>query len=96
MRRFRLSRLARGDIAEIREYIAQDNATAADRVVDHFFDAFYQLASTPGIGRAMPKLGTGELRVFPVGNYVVFYRRKRKTVEIARVLHGARDFEALF
>jgi toxin ParE1/3/4 len=31
-----------------------------------------------------------------VGNYVIFYRPMEIGVEIARVLHGARDFPPLF
>lgn len=96
MRRFRLSRRARADIDEIRAHISQDNPIAASRMVDRFFDCFAQLASTPGIGRAMPHLGAGDLRVFPVGNYIAFYRRKPNTIEVVRVIHGARDYESLF
>ena len=96
MRGFRLSRRARADVDEIRAHIARDNPVAAGRMVDRFFDSFVRLASTPGVGRAMPHLGAGDLRVFPVGNYIVFYRRKPNTIEIVRVLHGARNYDSLF
>jgi toxin ParE1/3/4 len=85
---------------DIHAYVASDNETAADRLSDRFFDVFAQLASTPGIGPAMPELGDGDLRVFPVGSYAVFYRIATRSaheqIEIVRVIHGARDFESLF
>jgi len=37
-----------------------------------------------------------ELRGFPVGNYLVFYRPASDGIEIIRVLHGARDIPELF
>jgi toxin ParE1/3/4 len=36
------------------------------------------------------------LRSFPVGSYIIFYRPTQDGVEIARILHGARDFPPLF
>jgi len=35
------------------------------------------------------------LRYFVVGSYVVFYRVENQ-IEIARILHGAQDFEPFF
>jgi len=35
------------------------------------------------------------IRSFLVGNYVVFYRPIQDSIEVARVLHGARDIDAL-
>lgn len=34
--------------------------------------------------------------VFAVGNYVIYYRPTQDALEIVRVLHGARDVEAIF
>ena len=36
------------------------------------------------------------LRSWSVGNYVIFYRQVSTGIDIVRVLHGARDIEALF
>ena len=36
------------------------------------------------------------LRSFPVGPYVLFYRPTPNGIEVARVLHGARDIPSLF
>lgn len=95
MNRYRVSDTARSDLDEIWFYIAQDNPDAADRFVRVLVSRFPLLASMPEIGRAREELSP-HLRSFPVGNYVIFYRPSDSGVEIARVLHGARDFPSLF
>jgi toxin ParE1/3/4 len=47
------------------------------------------------MGRARPELRP-DLRSFPVGRFVIFYREVRDGIEIVRVLRGARDLPALF
>jgi toxin ParE1/3/4 len=44
----------------------------------------------PGCGREEPKLGA-DLRSFPVGSYLIFYRPAANGIALVRVLHGARD-----
>jgi toxin ParE1/3/4 len=55
------------------------------------------LAEHSLIGEARDELVRG-LRCFSVGNYVIYYRLlvpNEQTVEIVRVLHGARDVERI-
>lgn len=56
---------------------------------------FDSLAATPGLGRVRSELSPW-LRILPVGNYLVIYQPIETGVEIVRVLHGARDLDALF
>jgi len=49
----------------------------------------------PNMGTQREELSPG-LRSFPLRNYIIFYRPMEKGVEIARVLHGARDLPKLF
>jgi len=87
---------ARRDLRSIRDYIAKDNPAAARRVVMRLRDAARVLAGAPGLGRRRPELDTG-IRSFPADRYVLFYRPLPGTgIEIARVLHGARDLNAVF
>jgi len=95
MRRFRLSFLAKHDLAEIRHYIRQDKPTAADRQIVAFFRTFQTLAKNSEMGQRRPEFGL-DLRTFSVGNYVIVYRPFAEGVEIVRVVSGYRDFEALF
>jgi toxin ParE1/3/4 len=87
--------LARSDLAEIWDYIADDNETRADAFVDLIDQKLQALASHPDMGRSRDELEEG-LRSFPVGRYVIFYRVIPEGVEIARVLHGSRDIDTVF
>ncbi len=87
--------LAEADILEIWDYIADDNPAAADRWVDQLDAQFRLLATQPKIGRARNELAAG-VRSFPVARYVVFYVPLDDGIDVVRVLHGARDIDALF
>ncbi len=95
MRRYRLDRDARTDLYEIHDYVARDNLSAADRLIDTFKERLRLLAAQPLIGQLRPELAP-DLRSFAVGNYVIFYRPAENGIEIARVIHGARDVDRLF
>lgn len=95
MNQYLVSVTARSDLDEIWLYIAEDNVDAADKFMRAVTSRFCLLASMPGMGIAREELAA-RLRSFPVGNYVIFYRRIEKGVEILRVLHGARDLPPLF
>lgn len=95
MAEFRLSHHARLNITSIHSFVAAQSALSADRLVDRFFDAFALLADNPEIGPAWPELADG-IRKWVVGNYVVLYRALPNVVEIAAVVHGAMDVEAIF
>jgi len=49
------------------------------------------IPASVGGGRSLPSIS----RSFAVGSYVVFYRLRGDVVEIAAVLHGARDIERI-
>lgn len=94
MRGVRLSQPAINDIEGIWDFIAQDNPAAATAFTAALAEKFAMLADQPHAGRLCQHLGRGILR-FPIGNYVIFYRATSAAIEIARVMHGARDIEAL-
>jgi toxin ParE1/3/4 len=94
MKPFRVSSAARSDLDEIWFYIAQDNVEMADRFIRALVSRFPKLAETPQLGRPRKELSP-HLRSFPFGHYVIFYRPMENGIEIARILHGARDFPPL-
>ena len=53
------------------------------------------LAENPKLGAARPDIAP-EVRYLTVGNYLILYRELSNSVEIVRVLHGARNLEAIF
>lgn len=53
------------------------------------------LANNPLIGRERPEFRP-DLRSYGVGSYIIFYRQIAAGIEIMRVVHGARDLDAIF
>ncbi|MGD2014918.1 MAG: type II toxin-antitoxin system RelE/ParE family toxin [Desulfobacterales bacterium] len=86
---------AEADLIEIWTYIAQDSLIRADKLLDEIDEKSQMLAQSPFIGKARDELAP-TIRSFPIGNYLLFYQPIEDGIEIIRVLHRARDIEALF
>jgi toxin ParE1/3/4 len=82
--------LLREDLIKIWTYIAADNPSAADRLLDMLEEKFELLARNPRLGVRRTEI-LPDIRSFPVGNYVILYRSMPNGVEIVRVIHGQRD-----
>jgi len=97
MSRVRLSRRAEADIHEMWEYIAIAGASpvAAQKQLDRLYDRLTLLAAQPLLGELRDDLRPG-LRTFSAGSYIVFYYPIEDGIEVASVVHGARDIESLF
>ena len=95
MKEARITELARSDLDRIWDYLAQNNPAAADRLVDQIVANCFKLASNPSLGRSRSQYVEG-LRSHRVRNYLIFYFPITGGVEIARVLHGARDLPRMF
>lgn len=91
----RHSHKARQDLLSIWAYIAEDNPTAADHLLDSLDDACAKLAAYPKMGQARTDIAP-TLRYFPVGNYLILYQESNDGIEVIRVLHTARDMAAVF
>lgn len=94
-KRFTLSTQARQDLKDIKDYIARDSLDRAEEFVRAIAERFQKLADFPGIGRSYEELFPN-LRGFPVGNYIIFYRPTEKGISIERILSGYRDLDSLF
>jgi plasmid stabilization system protein ParE len=91
MSKYVVSAEAKTDLAEIWEYIAQDNLDAADRWIARLREAFDTLVRAPGVGHKREDLTDFPVLFWPVGAYMVIYRTQRDRVEIVAVTQGARD-----
>jgi plasmid stabilization system protein ParE len=83
---------ARGDLAEIGDYIALDSPEAADRVCDDILASLRSLANLPGRNK---QVGVSRKRRVPiyrlvVNPYIVYYRIETDLVYILNILHGKR------
>jgi toxin ParE1/3/4 len=83
------------DLGEIWMFIATDNPAQADAFIDLIDEKFQNLSRQPGLGRRREEL-VARLCSFPVGRYVIFYLQVQDCLQIVRVLHGARDVDAVF
>lgn len=91
--RLELGRRAEADLADIRDYSAQQFGTErAILYLDAIEAAFRRILSLPEIGALRPDLRPG-LRALGCQQHRVFYAVKGERVRIVRVLHKAMDGE---
>jgi toxin ParE1/3/4 len=92
---------ARRDLIDIfRHYAREAGLRVANRFLVQAEATFERLASMPAMGtRYDPEFSAlAELRYFPIArfkNYLVFYRPIEGGIDVARVLHGARDLDVI-
>ena len=88
---------AKADVLSIGRYIAQQSGSrsAALRFLDKIDAKLKFLAQHPLAGEARPELAA-DVRSFPIGNYVIFYRPSEDGIDVLRILHGARDIPRVF
>jgi toxin ParE1/3/4 len=95
MKEPRITPQAEADLAEVWQYVAKGGETRAGAFLDKVLQQCRQLAQFPRMGRTRFNLAPN-LRSFPVKKFVIFYRPVDDTVEIVRILYGARDIESIF
>src|SRR5688572_20655953 len=83
------------DLIEIMVDLGARSKKALDRFANALERACAVHAQFPTLGIASDQLSPG-MRRFVVEKYAVFFRPIQDGIEILRVLHGARDFPALF
>lgn len=89
------------DLYDLAVYIGRDSADAAERFVDAAEATIARIAQFPESGTTFvtsnPRLkGMRVVRIEAFPNFLVFFLPRKETVEIVRVVHGARDFPKLF
>ena len=79
------------DIDELRDFIAQKNLNAADRVISEIFDTIRGLVTFPHLGHQRPDLTSRPLRFILVREYLIAYAAEEKPVWVVAVMHGRRN-----
>jgi len=92
---YRLTPEASRDLEEIADFLAEDDAFAAARLVDAIEEKCRALAAMPGMGRARDEFAPG-LRSSLSGRYLVFFRPVDDGIQVIRIVHGSRDLPKLF
>jgi toxin ParE1/3/4 len=75
--------------------IAHKNRDAATRLLTRIDERIRNLSDFPELGSERPEIAAGPCMLVE-GNYLILYRLHEQTVEIVRVIHGARDVTSLF
>ncbi|MGV8122716.1 MAG: type II toxin-antitoxin system RelE/ParE family toxin [Candidatus Xenobiia bacterium LiM19] len=89
--------VAEADLIEILEYVSKDRPSAAVSLLDRIDEAVSRLEHLPLSGSVPKDIHLQRLgyRLLVVDKILVFYLVKGKTVEIRRILHGARRYQFL-
>ena len=97
MARIERSPRAKADILIAARYIAEQSQSraAAKRWIDTINEKLKFLGRHPHAGEIRPDLGH-DVRAFPVGSYIIFYRPSEQGIQVLRVLHGSRDTPEVF
>jgi toxin ParE1/3/4 len=93
----RYFKTAERDLLNILEYIKRDKPQAAHDFINKTDAKISLLMNNPKLGiipkdERLQKLG---YRILIIDNYLVFYNIRGKTIQIRRVLHGARRYQFL-
>jgi toxin ParE1/3/4 len=95
LRRLRYLPAAQRDLLEILAFISRQSGSLAlaQDFVARLRRQCRRLAELPGVlGRARPELRS-DIRSFPFGNYVIFFRYQGDVFEVVNILEGHRDIE---
>ena len=93
MAEIRWSHEAEQWLREIYDYIAQDNPTAAGKVVSGIYDKAQLLSDSPEIGYKYREEPEGEVRILLYGHYRIAYIIADDFIDILGVFHGALQIE---
>jgi plasmid stabilization system protein ParE len=83
------------DLEEIALWIARDSPRRAMRLNAELRAACRGLARYPRRFQLVSRYARREIRRRVHGAYLIFYEIERSEVRIARIIHGARDYEPL-
>ena len=88
------------DIKDIlNDLVDRENSLLALKFIDALREAYEDLSSFPEIGAIREFKKAETLRLWCLTtfkNYLLFYRVTETKVEIVRILHGARNVDAIF
>ena len=76
------------DLRALKQYISQENPSAANRVAKSILNSVNLLLEQPGLGRPGRVVNTRELVVIGTP-YIIPYRIKNDEIELLRIFHSS-------
>jgi toxin ParE1/3/4 len=86
---------AEADLQQIGDYIAEDNPRRAASFVQELVEHAVRIMDAPLAHPRRDDLAPGLLMAVH-RSYLILFRIEAKRVEIARIVHGARDLKRIF
>ena len=90
--RVSLTPQARDDLRAIRDWIAEDNERAADRVVSRIIQTAMMFGQFPMLGRTGQVPGTREFSVAGLPYLIVYAIASESEIDVLTVLHTRRKY----
>jgi plasmid stabilization system protein ParE len=91
-----LARAAVGDLAEIARHIGRDSVPAARRFTASLERRALAVSRNPRVFPFAEGLEDLKIRRRLYRDYLIFFTASKAGVQILRIVHGARDWRALF
>jgi len=88
--RIRWTRQAASDLESIRDFIARDSPSYAQRTAGQLYEAAGSLADFPASGRMVPEYGNPDIRELIRGPYRTIYHRGDDAITIMAIFHSSR------
>jgi antitoxin ParD1/3/4/toxin ParE1/3/4 len=96
VKRYILAPAAARDLVEIWRYIKKESSqNTAEHVESVIREKLVFLAGSQGTGHRRRDLTSADVRFFPVYSYLIVYRPDTEPLQVAAILHGARDVAKL-
>ncbi len=93
---FVLSAPASRDLDEILTHVLKRSGERrAVHVAEGFYEALEKIADNPGLGHRREDLTSSPLLFYSVWSWFVVYKPGKQPLEVARIIHAARDVEKL-
>lgn len=90
-----LTETAYDDLLRIGQDIQKDNPTRAATFVTELYERCQTLGLMPRAYPLLPDREQQGIRRRPYGDYLIFYRIEKETVQVLHIVHGARDYEQI-
>lgn len=89
--KIKFSKLAADDLKMTKDYISQDNISAANTIIGRVIEAIENILTFPYIGRPGRVSNTKELVVSSTP-LIIVYQLRQDTLYIVRIIHAARKW----
>ena len=89
------SPLAKEDLYNIWDFIANDSPQSTKKVIDKIYTNLQKLSEFPDLGHTRSDLTQKDVKFWTVYRYLIVYKIEKEEIHIVRILSGFRDIALL-